>query len=74
MQGRHPELSITLGDEEIEHLKKILRSKKTEFRLVQRAKIILLASENKYNPLIPPLLALQKSRNIQGHGAVVCQS
>jgi|TARA_B100001971_G_scaffold202605_1_gene216577 transposase len=48
MQGRHPELNITLGDEEVKYLKKILRSKKTEFRLVQRAKIIILASENRY--------------------------
>ena len=48
MQGRHPELSIILGYKETAYLEKITRSKKAEFRLVQRAKIILLASENKY--------------------------
>ena len=48
MQGRHPELNITLSDKESKYLKKIIRSKKAEFRLVQRAKIIILASENKY--------------------------
>jgi transposase len=48
MQGRHPELNIILSDEEIKSLKKILRSKKAEYRLVQRSKIVLLASENRY--------------------------
>jgi transposase len=48
MQGRHPELNLILSDKETKSLTKIVNSKKAEFRLVQRAKIILLASENKY--------------------------
>lgn len=48
MQGRHPETVIILSDKEKVSLEKIVRSKKTEFRLVQRAKVILLASENKF--------------------------
>ena len=48
MQGRHPELKIFLTDEESKNLQKIVRSRKAEVRLAQRAKIILIASENKY--------------------------
>lgn len=47
MQGRHPETSIVLSDKEKEILEKIVRSRKTEVRLVQRAKIILLSSNSK---------------------------
>lgn len=48
MQGRHPEIKVVLGDEEKKKLLKITKSRKTEMRLVQRAKIILLAFEGKY--------------------------
>jgi len=48
MQGRHPETKIILTDKEKEALEKIIRSKKTEYRLVQRTKVVLLSSENKY--------------------------
>lgn len=47
MQGRHPETSIILSDKEKETLEKIVRSRKVEVRLVQRVKIILLASNSK---------------------------
>lgn len=49
MQGRHPELQISLTDKDKKILEKISKSRKTEFRLVQRAKIILLASKGKYH-------------------------
>ena len=45
MQGRHPELDIVLNDKERKILEKISRSRTIETRLVQRAKIILFASE-----------------------------
>ena len=48
MQGRHPELDIVLNDKERKILEKISRSRTIETRLVQRAKIILFASEKKY--------------------------
>ena len=48
MQGRHPELKINLNDNDERILGKISKSRKTEFRLVQRVKIILLASKEKY--------------------------
>lgn len=47
MQGRHPETSIVLSDEEKKTLEKITRSRKAEVRLVQRTKIILLSSNSK---------------------------
>ena len=48
MQGRHPELDIILDNKERKVLEKISRSRTAESRLVQRAKVILLASEKKY--------------------------
>jgi len=48
MQGRHPEGDIILNDKERKALEKISKSRTTEARLVQRAKIILLASKRKY--------------------------
>ncbi len=48
MQGRHPELDIVLDDKERKALEKISKSRTTELRLFQRAKIILLASKKKY--------------------------
>ena len=47
MQGRHPETSIILSDNEKKTLEKIVRSRKTEIRLFQRARIILLSSNSK---------------------------
>jgi transposase len=47
MQGRHPEIEIVLSDREKQTLEKVVRSKKAEVRLVQRAKIILLCSNPK---------------------------
>ena len=47
MQGRHPETEIILIEKEKETLEKIVRSRKSEVRLVQRAKIILLSSDPK---------------------------
>ena len=46
MQGRHPETLIVFSDEEKKVLEKIARSRKTEVRLSQRAKIILLSSNS----------------------------
>jgi transposase len=48
MQGRHPENKIILEDEDRKKLEKIANSRTVEFRLVQRAQIILLAAEGKY--------------------------
>ena len=44
MQGRHPETEIVLSDQEKSALEKIVRSRKSEARLVERAKIILFSS------------------------------
>ncbi len=48
MQGRHPEDMIILYKNDREKLEKIANSRRAEYRLVQRAKVILLSSEGKY--------------------------
>ncbi len=48
MRGRHPDDDVILTIEEKKILEKMVGTKKSEARMVQRAKIILLASENKY--------------------------
>ncbi len=47
MQGRHPETLIVLSENERKVLEKIVKSRKAEVRLAQRAKIILLSSNSK---------------------------
>ena len=48
MQGRYPEDMVILNENDGKKLEKIANSRKVEYRLVQRTKIILLASEGKY--------------------------
>jgi len=48
MQGRYPEDVIVLNESNRKTLERIANSRTVEYRLVQRAKIILLASEGKY--------------------------
>ena len=48
MQGRFPEDVIVLNESNRNALERIANSRKVEYRLVQRAKIILLSSEGKY--------------------------
>jgi len=48
MQGRYPDDMIVLDENDRTILERLANSRRVEHRLVQRAKVILLASEGKY--------------------------